>query len=361
MRNLEKAKYQGFDELHASFLPTYIDLVTELSGDADRLLHDSGITDVKANTSYRQHVALLRSAAEQLNCSDFGLRLATRQDVSTFGPLGRVMKNSTTYGDALFYASIHTYAHSLAARIRIERLGGDKGVFASHVILLGGVPDKRQAIEQFLMLGQLAALELTGKNARVRKVHFRHQPLSAPHTYRRYFGCEVLFGQSEDGVFFASHDLSSPIIGSDCLDLETSRSYVAEHFERRRPPIHAEVRGLIMRFIGARECSKDVVAAELNLHPRTLHRRLAMEGTSFKTIKNEVTQDLLQYYLNCTTMSIGGISERLGYAEQAVMTRNCQRLLSASPSAWRSGGEADRFFKTAQPLTTCRKAPLLNP
>ena len=92
-----------------------------------------------------------------------------------------------------------------------------------------------------------------------------------------------------------------------------------------------------MRFLGSELCGNREVAAELNLHPRTLHRRLAAEGTSFQKIKDEVRRDVMLYYLQQTRLDFTRISERLGFSEQSVMTRRCNRWFSASPTRVRAG------------------------
>ena len=46
-------------------------------------------------------------------------------------------------------------------------------------------------------------------------MRFRHQPLSSPRAYRRYFGCDVFFEQSEDGLVFPERDLRCPIVEPD--------------------------------------------------------------------------------------------------------------------------------------------------
>jgi hypothetical protein len=58
-------------------------------------------------------------------------------------------------------------------------------------------------------------MEITGGHARARRVHFRHHPVSPLPAYRRYFGCEVRFGQDEDGMLFAESDLAAPIVDPD--------------------------------------------------------------------------------------------------------------------------------------------------
>jgi AraC-like DNA-binding protein len=330
------------DVVHARLLRFFPELVAELGGELPGLLRHAGIDPEcliggKPGATYRQIVTLIELAADHLKCPDFGMRLAKLQRGGTmFGPLGLAMKNSRTFGDALHYVSKHTYAHSLAARVWLQRSPAEKTVFSGHDILLDRMPNKSQTVEQILLLGHLGAMDMTDGCARVRRVHFRHQPLSPLRTYRRYFGCEVRFGQNADGVVFSDHDLACRIVASDAGTLDRVTAFIDRQFTRHRPPLHAQVRGMIMQFLWTDDCTNERVAAELNMHSRTLHRRLKSEGTSFQQIKDEVRRDILLYYVQQTDLDFARISERLGFAEQSVMTRSCQRWLSASPTQIRS-------------------------
>lgn len=332
-----------FDVVHARVLRFFPDLVHELGGNPQPLMRQIGIhsakklSDSRSGATYRQLIHLIELAAAELRCPDFGMRLATLQSGSgMFGPLGLVMKNSRTFGDALDYVSKHSYAHSPAARIWLKRLPSRKLVFVGHDILLDRMPDKCQAMEQIMLLGHLAAVEITGRRARVRKVHFRHQPVSSLRTYRRYFGCAVRFGQGEDGVFFFESDLACPIVHPDSQLYEAATSFIDASFTRYRPPLHARARGVILQLLGTDQCTNERIAAALNLHLRTLHRRLRAEGTSFQQVKDEVRRDAMLYYIRQTNLDFAAISERLGFAEQAVMTRTCNLWFSASPTKLRS-------------------------
>jgi AraC-like DNA-binding protein len=234
--------------------------------------------------------------------------------------------------------SEHIYAHSLAARVWLKRLPREKAVFSGHDILIDGMPNKTQAMEQILLVGHLSAMEMTGGCARARRVHFRHEPLSPLRGYRRYFGCEVRFGQNADGVIYSDQDLASPIISPDAKTLQRLTALIDRQFTLQRPPLHAQARGVIMQSLWTGDCSNESVAAELNMHSRTLHRRLKSEGTSYQKIKDEVRRDILLYYVQETNLDFARISERLGFAEQSVMTRTCRRWLAASPTMIRSRG-----------------------
>jgi AraC-like DNA-binding protein len=252
------------------------------------------------------------------------------------------MKNSRTFGEALDYVSKHAQAHSLASRLWLKRLPEEKAVLSGHDILLDRLPHRSQAVEQLLLVGHLAAMEITGGQARVRRVHFRHQPVSPAKVYRRYFGCQVRFGQNEDGVVFFDRDLAAPIIDPDSQVYEQATAFIDAQFAGRRPPLSALARGVIMQLLGGEACDNDRVAAELNLHARTLHRRLRAEGASFRQIKDEVRRDLMLYYLQDTDLEFARISDRLGFAEQSVMTRSCNRWFGTSPTRLRAAGRGFR-------------------
>lgn len=334
----ESGEDADFDLVHARLLRHFPELVTELGGDPQALMHKAGLdtADPLEVATYRQAVALIEHAATALNCPDFGMRLATRQSDGMFGPLGSVMKNSATLGDALDYVSTHNYAHSLAARVWLKRLRSGNAVFVGHDILLDRMPNRSQAMEQLLLVGHLSTLEITGGHARARRVHFRHLAISPRKTYRRYFGCEVRFGQNEDGVVYSDRDLASPIVSSDAHAYRSAIAFIDTKFTEHRPPLHAQARGLIMQLLTSGQCTNERIAKELKLHPRTLHRRLSTEGTSFHRIKDEVRRDLMLYYSQQTELDFAKISERLGFAEQSVLTRNCQRWFSATPTEIRA-------------------------
>jgi AraC-like DNA-binding protein len=99
--------------------------------------------------------------------------------------------------------------------------------------------------------------------------------------------------------------------------------------------MRAQVRALLVRFIETADCSIQRMCVELGLHPRTLHRRLKAEDTSFESIKDEVRRDVALRYLQETDHPLTFIAEKLGYAEQSVLTRSCARWFSTCPSELR--------------------------
>jgi len=286
-------------------------------------------------SGYREIAMLMEHAAQRLECPDFGLRLASLQGGgAVFGAFRGVLAHAPTLGDGLRCVAENSHAHSASARVRMQTDRHTGATLICHDVLVDGLPVKRQLVEQFLLLAHLNALEVTGAKAGVRQVQFRFQPLSSSSTYRRYFGCEVLFDRSVDGVVFDESDLACVTVASDPrLFREAKARVTSQHCAK--PPLQVQVRALVVQQIERESCTKEQIAAELHMHPRTLHRRLLEEGTCFEDIKDGVRRDAVFGYLRATSLPIQRIAEKVGYAEQSVLARSCARWFHASPRAIR--------------------------
>jgi AraC-like DNA-binding protein len=334
----DAAKAEAWREVvHTDALRFFPELVKDLGGDPETLLRQARIdpeilTKRGAVLEYRAMVQLLELAAAELQRPDFGLKLAALQSgTKVMGPVGVVMKNSTTLGQALGYCKRHIHAYSLATRVRFEPDRANHKLLVGLEILLERTPEKQQVIEHGLMLANLNVMEITGGGVRAREVSFRHQPLAATSVYRAAFGCEVRFGQRADGIVFTEQDLLCPIVDPDERVYEMATTYIDSRFPRTTPPMHARVRGLVVRYLGTEDCTNERIAAELCMHPRTLQRRLRAEGRSFESIKDEVRQEVALRYLQQVDMPLTRVAEKLGYAEASVLSRSCFRWFSASP------------------------------
>lgn len=323
----------------ARLLQYFPELVAQLGGDPAALLNDAGIEEPQLRpeqpVTYRQLVNAIELAAETLKCPDFGLRLGALQGSKIYGPLGLLMKNSRTFGEALQHASRYCFIHSGVARMWLQPQG-DGMVFIAYDILLDRISTRRHAVEQILLIGQLGALELTGGAARARKVHFRHAPIASPATYHRHFRCPVLFHQAADGLFFSDADMAAPVLGHDTAAQQQAISFIEGRFRRNPPPVKPRVRGLIMQLLSSGDCLNARIAAELNLHERKLRRLLAAEGTTFQTIKDEVRRDAMLHLIQHTRLEFSAISERLGFAEPSVLSRHCRGWFAKSPTELRA-------------------------
>jgi AraC-like DNA-binding protein len=332
--------YEAVDENIVRILPRLVD---ELGGDSDKLLRQVGLSPRSfalgaTQPSYRQAIELVAMASSELGCKDFGMRLAMAQLGTIRSPLLRLIENARTLGEALQLLCAHSYAHSLAVSIWLNSSGCDETAAYGLDILLDGVPNRSQAMEQILLIAYRSIRGLTGSRVTAQRITFRHEQISEIKVYRRFFGCDVKFGQQADAVIFAADDLNRPIFRQGDGDAQAALAAIEQRFPCRQSLMQARVRGILMNRIGTECCNIDDVATRLRYSNKKLSRILARENTSFQDIKNKMRIELARYYVENTGLEFSAISERIGFAEQSAFTHFCRKWLGGSPSELRGRG-----------------------
>ena len=301
---------------------------------------DPGVLDDPSGlVPYRSMVRLLETAAAELDCADFGMRLAKSRSLSKIvSPIDLVMRNSRTLGDALQYCAANVHVYSDAMQLSIEPLPEQRCELLRFEIVLDRLPHQRQAVEHALTLMYRSILHICANAVHPKEVWFTHDPAVPLILYRSSFSAPVRFGQSINGLVFATQDLGAEMPNPDRQLYELATSFIVSNFPKAQKALSAKVRDLISRDMQtpARrdlidDCKQDRIAALLSIHPRTLQRRLREEGTSFESIKDSVRRDAALHYLRQRRLPLVYVAQALGYAEVSTLSRSCHRWFAASP------------------------------
>jgi AraC-like DNA-binding protein len=86
--------------------------------------------------------------------------------------------------------------------------------------------------------------------------------------------------------------------------------------------------------------SAPAVASKLGLKPRTLHRLLGKQGTSFTRLLENKRYDKAQQLLQDSAAPILSIAWSLGYADASAFSRAFRRWSGMTPNAWRKATES---------------------
>ncbi|MGG5289733.1 AraC family transcriptional regulator [Pseudomonas shirazensis] len=86
---------------------------------------------------------------------------------------------------------------------------------------------------------------------------------------------------------------------------------------------------------GGREPDLEEVARHLQLPTWTLRRKLAEEGTRFRSLLNDTRQDLAETYIRDTELAFGEIAYLLGFASAEAFQRAFKRWTGLTPGEFR--------------------------
>jgi AraC-like DNA-binding protein len=319
-------------------LSNYRGLVAELGGDPASLLRAAGLRDRDVGNHdafipYLAAIHAIESAAQSTNTPDFGRRLAQRQGIEILGPVGVAARTAATVADALGIFGTYMAAYSPVIGIRVVPLADPQRSFLTIEFLLDSAPPHPQTTELSLGVSLRVFRLLMGADYTPLKVHLPHDPLTPKADYVRYFGCTPEFAARTAGFTVRTADLGRPLHRDD-----VAHKAVVDYLNGITPHdagIVESVRTIVRQLLPTGAATLDVVADQFNLHPKTLQRRLAEEGTTFAALVDQVRKDAADRYLRNTGISLTHLARELGYAEQSVLTRSCKRWFGTGPAAYR--------------------------
>jgi AraC-like DNA-binding protein len=146
---------------------------------------------------------------------------------------------------------------------------------------------------------------------------------------------EKKFGRAHNRLHFPRAMFEEPLPQADSHTLQTCIAQcdlLMQRSEQRRG-ITAVVRSKLFRESGGFPALAEV-AAELDIHPRTLRRQLAEEGTSFRDLLNAARSTLAVDLLCNVGLTVDEVSKRLGYTDSSTFCHAFKRWYGVPPSGY---------------------------
>lgn len=306
-------------------------LICEAKVDWDEFCRTSHVRPVRFDEQARELLAqeemLLQKAFADCTASsrniwfDVGLRYRAIK----YGELGLAMMTARTLGEAMQIACrCQSLTYSL---INYRYVAAPNGAFA-----MFGSCDKLSAqmhdFTHYRDLGAIRTLvaDLMGGELPVERVTLTTPPPPDWSTQRRHFSCPVEFNADQTSWVFrpGAANLPLPMADSDLLTLYSSRCDVM----LRRAQADSTIKGRLAARL--RHCESEFLTAGeaarmLALSERTLHRRLAEEGTRFSAMVDEARYGRARDLLMDGHMSIERIAAAVGFAEPSSFSRAFKR------------------------------------
>ena len=300
------------------------------TGVKERELHDP-----TALITAEQELQLIRNLVAQLkSVPALGIEAGLRYHFTAFGMLGFAMASSPNVRGALELAlryfdltfAFTTFRTSETADETIVTIDDD------------GLPED---VRRFIVERDCAALvcvqrDLAPHNPSATAVYFAFTAPTDINRYQSMLGIRPVFGAKVSHVKLKNDLLLTPLPQAN----ETARRAAEEQcliqLERLRSGLGLASR-IRDRLIRESQQMPDIsrVAQDLCMTPRTLRRRLDMEGTSFTKIRDAVRLTLAEELLSTTRLSIEQIAIHLSYSEPTCFINAFKRWKGITPLAFR--------------------------
>jgi AraC-like DNA-binding protein len=309
----------------------FTELVSSLGGDGWAMMRAHNIDpdaagDYQRFLSYHAVCAVIGTAAKQLNCPDFGMRLARSQGTEILGPVAVIIRHSETVADAI--DGVTRYLHNCAPADRTALRREPDAAIYTFAINVRQLAHRDLMVEKSLGTAMGAFRLMLGEDFVPLRVTMQHRRIADATKYREFFGCPVEFKSELNSVHLPNHVLTRQIHGRDAAALTLAENYLAQVRPDRAFADH--VREMTERLMGVNRASLAVVAREMALHPRVVQRRLAESGTSFEEMLDDARR-AMAWQLAATGMQASQIATMLGYSEQSSYARACRRWYGESP------------------------------
>lgn len=309
--------------VRAASLTHYVEVARRCGLDPWPLLREAGLpASCMGNPDLRISVEavrwLLETSAERAREPAFALLMAEGRRVSNLGVLGMLIREEPTVRHAMRSLVSHGRSHNQALIHRIEE---SQGIATLHEeLLLHSAGPSRQGTELVVAVAIRTMRFFLGADWRPRRVCFRHGAPASLDVHRRVLGQSPEFGADFNGLVCTSADLDTPIATADPVVAGIVRQQLRERPDTALS-LSEEVRQMALVLMPRGLCTVDQVARLMGVNRRTLHRRLAAEGTDFSAVVGAMRRELALRYVGEPSRPLGEVAQWLGFADLSSFSR----------------------------------------
>jgi AraC-like DNA-binding protein len=283
----------------------------------------------ESSVSREQMHKLLRTTSRACKDELLGLHFGESLQLGALGVVGEIIKSSKAVGESISIAASLTPIITDLYTMEVKR---DKDDIVVHYQRTKASAD---ALVEKLMLDFLLVFtiqELDGfllRKIKPKSVTLNYQPHEE---YRRVLRCMPSWEKTVS-IRLDSSYWNEPIITAN-YEFQTELLKKLNVAPTETETYHVKVMEYLLKnsYMGIK--TLEDVAANFNITPRSLQRRLKEESTSFQQIADEVRKSLALHYLEKGKYQLKEISYFLGYNELSAFSRAFKRWTGKAPQRY---------------------------
>lgn len=290
--------------------------------------------DANNRIPYQSIGQLLESCVQLTQCDHFGLLVGARFSLRNFGPIGYLMNNAPTVGDAL---------RSLVQALHLHDRGATPILLTpdANCALLGysvyryGTPATDQIYDTAIAIAYRILCKLCGPTWTPKLVKLSHKQPPNVRPYRKLFQSPVSFDADISGIVFDRSWMQHPIKGADPLVYASLSRAMQDADVGYDLLFKNRVQRVLHQMLLSGTFSASAIAQLFGLHERTLRRRLDSEGTNLQQLVNQTRFELAKELLQNTSLPVTDIASVLQYDDPNAFSRAFRSWANMSPKQWR--------------------------
>jgi AraC-like DNA-binding protein len=293
--------------------------------------------DPTAEVTAGQELALVTNLVRAVgDRSGLGLEAGLRYGLHVYGIFGFAVLSSATLREGIAVAERFRELAYALVDVHSEPVDGEVWIVLEGASTPAAA--RRYAIERDAAAITLMQRELFAEPVPLARVTLEFPEPAEPAevaAYERAFGVRPQFGAPRNTLVIDAGllDLALPRASEFAAAQCQAQCQVLLDRRHQRLGVAGRVRSELLR--DQREMAgEDQVAAALNVGTRTLRRRLATEGTSFRAIVTETRGLLAQELLETGQLTIEQVADRLGYADASSFIHAFTRWSGDPPGRW---------------------------
>lgn len=180
---------------------------------------------------------------------------------------------------------------------------------------------------------------LVGQTLPLVRVQLPGEPDNTSRRYASLFQCPLEFGADVPALVLEESLLASPVVQTEASLQRFLRNapypLMTDDLEYAPTSCAARVRHLFASDFHHRLPTAEEIAERLHMSPRSLHRHLQQENTSFQQLKDEHRRDLALAYMDRQELNITSVSLLMGFQDPSAFHRSFKRWTGLSPGDYR--------------------------
>ena len=303
---------------------------------ADYLEHHQNLKELQQGSKYIPINFLFEiyELAVQYLTPGFGVRQGKQLNSGDYGTLGLSWKTCWRAKEVLDRTERFMVLVTDHGSIRVEESKEVTTVYLYRDANRKGVEIANEAT--FVMISSVLN-EVTGEEIHPVNVTFKHS-INDIKTFTDFFQCPVGYNQENYSIQFRTLDIDVPTTKAD----QSIHQFLIERMAEEKEGINTsydrllgEIHRLILEALPSGIPSLIQVAEYLGMSARTLKRRLAEKGWTFRDFVQGIQKDVSIELIKNSTQSMAEIAFQTGFSEQSAFNRAFKRWTGQSPVYYR--------------------------